>query len=119
MLDICGSSFVRGWVNSCGSLRFSVFVAVSLLALALSSEVDVFGEEAVLSERPPEFNLEEDVSDEAGLLSTVLLAFFFPNMGMTKSLSCSFVSGFRRFIRCLSEWRQAVVRFSNAPRRTE
>jgi hypothetical protein len=72
-------------------------VAVSLLALALSLEAGLIGEEAALSERPPEFNLEEDVSDEAGLLSTVLLAFFFPNMGMTKSLSCSFVSGFRHF----------------------
>ncbi|WP_339859275.1 hypothetical protein [Thalassospira alkalitolerans] len=82
---------MRGWVNSCGSLRFSVLVAVTFLALAFSPDTGLIGKEAALSERPPEFNL-DDVSDEAELLSTVLLAFFFPNMGVTKSLSFSFVS---------------------------
>ncbi|WP_338184643.1 hypothetical protein [Thalassospira tepidiphila] len=77
MLDICGSSFVRGWVKSRGSVRFSVFsnVRVSLALSDAASEAEVIVPES-LSDASS-----RDVSDEVALLSTVLLAFFFPNMG--------------------------------------
>ncbi|WP_254424141.1 hypothetical protein [Thalassospira marina] len=90
MLDIAGSSLVRVWVKRRGSLRFSG-VSSGLFA----------GDDAALTSGPgvgasffaPVTSGSKDVSDEAGLLSTVLLAFFLPNMGLINP--CLAVSGER------------------------